>query len=118
MTDDSIEPGDDQLTAEKLEKLDQATQDPAPAATVKKTRVGYKNIPNLEAIAARLALSRQLSVDGSAKPPEPETIEDPKTPGLRVIAPEHPLEYSWSASEVHNKTPLVFIYYYSQDLVL
>ena len=118
VTDDSIEPGDDQLTAEKLEKLDQATQDPAPAATVKKTRVGYKNIPNLEAIAARLALSRQLSVDGSAKPPEPETIEDPKTPGLRVIAPEHPLEYSWSASEVYNETPLVFIYYYSQDLVL
>jgi len=96
VTDDSIEPGDDQLTAEKLEKLDQDTQDSPPAATVKKTRVGYKNIPNLETIAARLALSRQLSVDGSAKPPEPETIEDPKTPGLRVQAPEHPLEYPWT----------------------
>lgn len=74
-------------------------QDPTPAVTVKKARVGYKNIPNLDTIVARLALSRQLSVDGSAKPPEPETIEDPKTPGLRVKAPEHPLEYSWSVSE-------------------
>ena len=105
VTDEPIELGDDQITAEKLEKLDKATQDPTPAATVKKTRVGYKNIPNLETIAARIALSRQLSIDGSAKPPEPETIEDPKTPGLRVKAPEHPLEYSWSASEACNNTP-------------
>lgn len=104
VTDESIEPGDDQLTAEKLEKLDNATQDPAPAVTVKKTRVGYKNIPNLETIAARLALSRQLSIDGSSKPPEPETIEDPKTPGLRVQAPEHPLEYPWSVSTACNST--------------
>jgi translation initiation factor 4E len=104
VTDEPIEPGDDRITAEKLEKLDKATQDSAPA-TVKKTRVGYKNIPNLETIAARLALSRQLSIDGSAKPPEPETIEDPKTPGLRVIAPEHPLEYSWSVSGACNNTP-------------
>ena len=99
VTEESIEPGDDQITADKLDKLDKSMQEPPLAATVKKTRVGYKNIPNLETIAARLALSRQLSVDGSSKPPEPETIEDPKTPGLRVQAPEHPLEYSWSVSE-------------------
>lgn len=104
VTDEAIEPGDDQLTAEKLEKLDNATQDPAPAVSVKKTRVGYKNIPNLETIAARLALSRQLSVDGSSKPPEPETIEDPKTPGLRVKAPEHPLEHPWSVSQSYDNT--------------
>ena len=95
VTDESFEHGDDQLTAEKLEKLDKDTEDSPPAVTVKKARVGYKNIPNLETIAARLAISRQLSIDGSAKPPEPETIEDPKTPGLRVTAPEHPLEYPW-----------------------
>jgi translation initiation factor 4E len=98
VTDEAFEPGDDQLTAEKLDKLDKATQDSTPPVTVKKTRVGYKNIPNLETIAARLALSRQLSIDGSSKPPEPETIEDPKTPGLRMKAPEHPLEYPWSVS--------------------
>ena len=124
VTDESIEPGDDQLTAEKLEKLekfDKDAQDPAPAATVKKTRVGYKNIPNLETIAARIALSRQLSVDGSAKPPEPETIEDPKTPGLRVKAPEHPLEYSWSVPKLviaSLRDPSVFTHCYYQDLVL
>lgn len=105
VTDESIEPGDDRITAEKLEKHDKATQDSALAVTVKKTRVGYKNIPNLETIAARLALSRQLSIDGSAKPPEPETIEDPKTPGLRVMAPEHPLEYPWSVFKTCNNTP-------------
>jgi len=105
VTDEPVEPGDDQITAEKLEKLDNATQDSASAVAVKKTRVGYKNIPNLETIAARLALSRQLSVDGSAKPPEPETIEDPKTPGLRVKAPEHPLEYPWSVPETRSGAP-------------
>ena len=106
VTDEPFEPGDDQITAEKLDKLDKATQDSTPAVTAKKTRVGYKNIPNLETIAARLALSRQLSIDGSAKPPEPETIEDPKTPGLRVKAPEHPLEYPWSVPETCNGVPL------------
>ena len=105
VTDESIEPGDDQLTAEKLEKLEKDTQDPTPAAPLKKTRVGYKNIPNLETIAARIALSRQLSIDGSAKPPEPETIEDPKTPGLRMQAPELPLEYPWSVFEACDNTP-------------
>ena len=120
-TDEAIEPGDDQLTAEKLEKLDKATQDSVNPVTVKKTRVGYKNIPNLETIAARLALSRQLSIDGSSKPPEPETIEDPKTPGLRVKAPEHPLEYPWLVSQAHDAVPSRFlpsICHYFQDLVL
>ena len=73
---------------------------------------GYKNIPSLDAITARLAKTRSLSVDGTAKPPEPETIEDPKTPGLRVKAPELPLEHPWyvkcfclgSRSHLHNRT--------------
>ncbi len=45
-------------------------------------KVGYKNIPSLDAIAGRLAKQRasQLSVDGSTMPPEPEMIEDPKDP--------------------------------------
>jgi translation initiation factor 4E len=84
------DPGDDQLTAEKLETLDKLTQE-----LPKKTKVGYKNIPSLDAITARLAKARSLSIDGSSKPPEPETIEDPQTPGLRVKAPEHPLEHPW-----------------------
>jgi translation initiation factor 4E len=105
VTDEVIEPGDDQLTAENLDKLGTATHDLAPAVIAKKVMVGYKNIPNLEAIAARIALSRQLSVDGSSKPPEPETIEDPKTPGLRVKAPEHPLEYPWLVSRFCNTVP-------------
>lgn len=86
--------GDDQLTAEKLETLDKLTQEPTTLS--KKSKVGYKNIPSLDAITARLAKARSLSVDGSSKPPEPETIEDPQTPGLRVKAPEHPLEYPWT----------------------
>lgn len=87
------DPGDDQLTAEKLETLDKLTQEPA--TLPKKTKVGYKNIPSLDAITARLAKARSLSIDGSSKPPEAETIEDPKTPGLRVKVPEHPLEHPW-----------------------
>lgn len=59
-------------------------------------KVGYKNIPSLDAITARLAKARTLSIDGSAKPPEAETIEDPQTPGLRIKAPEHPLENKWT----------------------
>jgi translation initiation factor 4E len=86
--------GDDQLTAEKLETLDKLTQEPTTA--VKKPKVGgYKNIPSLDAITARLAKARTISVDGTSKPPDPDTIEDPKTPGLRVKAPEHPLEHPW-----------------------
>lgn len=57
---------------------------------------GYKNIPSLDAITAHLAKARTLSVDGTSKPPEPETVEDPKTPGLRMKAPELPLEHPWT----------------------
>ena len=60
--------------------------------------VGYKNIPSLDAITARLAKARTLSIDGTAKPPEAEIIEDPKTPGLMIKAPEHPLEHPWCVS--------------------
>ncbi|KAJ3805171.1 hypothetical protein F5876DRAFT_91611 [Lentinula aff. lateritia] len=57
---------------------------------------GYKNIPSLDAITARLAKTRGLSIDGTPKPPEPEIIEDPKTPGLHVMKEEHRLQYSWT----------------------
>lgn len=56
---------------------------------------GYKNIPSLDAITARLAKTRALSIDGTPKPPEPEMIEDPKSPGVHVMKEEHPLQYSW-----------------------
>ncbi|KAJ7638318.1 translation initiation factor eIF 4e-like domain-containing protein [Roridomyces roridus] len=83
--------GDTNLTSEKLEKHNQET------GTEKKTvKVGYKNIPSLDAITARLQKTRALSVDGTAKPPEAEMIEDPKTPGFPMKAPEHPLEYPWT----------------------
>lgn len=81
------------LTTEKVEKLNQETsKEDKPR---QKMPVGYKNIPSLDAITARLAKARTLSIDGTAKPPEAETIEDPKTPGLRIKAPEHPLEHTW-----------------------
>jgi translation initiation factor 4E len=81
------------LTSEKLEKLNQET---AASVSEKKTvKVGYKNIPSLDAITARLQKTRALSVDGTAKPPDAEMIEDPKTPGFPMKAPEHPLEYPW-----------------------
>ena len=83
----------EQLTTEKLDKLNEETEAAAPKK--QKMPVGYKNIPSLDAITARLAKARTLSVDGTAKPPEAETIEDPKTPGLRIKAPEHPLENKW-----------------------
>ncbi|KAJ3806635.1 hypothetical protein F5876DRAFT_68793 [Lentinula aff. lateritia] len=57
---------------------------------------GYKNIPSLDAITARLANTRALSIDGTPKPPEPEMIEDPKTPGAHVMKEEHRLQYSWT----------------------
>ncbi|GBE89137.1 translation initiation factor eIF 4e-like domain-containing protein [Sparassis latifolia] len=79
----------EQLTTERLERLNKETE------KKEKVPIGYKNIPSLDAITARLAKARTLSVDGSAKPPEAETIEDPKTPGLRIKAPEHPLEHTW-----------------------
>lgn len=75
------------LTHEKLEKFNQETE--------RKVKVGYKNIPSLDAIAQRLAKARSISVDGSTKPPEAEMIEDPKTPGVPMKAPEHPLEFPW-----------------------
>ncbi|KZT66664.1 translation initiation factor eIF4e [Daedalea quercina L-15889] len=88
--------GGEQLTSDTLDKLNEETEAAAAAAPKKqKMPVGYKNIPSLDAITARLAKARTLSVDGTAKPPEAETIEDPKTPGLRIKAPEHPLENKW-----------------------
>ncbi|EIW51656.1 translation initiation factor eIF4e [Trametes versicolor FP-101664 SS1] len=100
----------DPLTTEKLDELNEETA--AAAAKDKETKpkqkmpMGYKNIPSLDAITARLAKARTLSVDGSAKPPEAETIEDPKTPGLRIKAPEHPLEHTWTLyHDTKNKVP-------------
>ncbi|KJA26730.1 hypothetical protein HYPSUDRAFT_84159 [Hypholoma sublateritium FD-334 SS-4] len=96
--------GGDPLTAEGLEKLAQETGSGADAAAkappveAPRKKVGYKNIPSLDAIAGRLAKQRasQLSVDGSTMPPEPEMIEDPKTPGVPMKAPEHPLQFPWT----------------------
>ena len=79
-----------------MEKLAQETSD-KPA---KKTK-GYKNIPSLDAITAHDARTRTLSVDGTAMPPEAESIEDPQTPGVMTKAPEHPLQHSWCASYHH-----------------
>ncbi|KAH7882266.1 translation initiation factor eIF 4e-like domain-containing protein [Phlebopus sp. FC_14] len=82
------------LTQEKLNQLNQET-----GATVKpgeKKVKGYKNIPTLDAITAHIAKARSLSVDGSARPPEAEMIEDPKTPGAIMKAPEHPLQFTWT----------------------
>lgn len=98
--------GGEPLTTEKLDELNQETAAAAAGATktpetlskiadLPKKKVGYKNIPSLDAITARLAKARSLSVDGSAMPPEPKMIEDPKTPGLVMKAPEHPLQFSW-----------------------
>ncbi|EJF63604.1 translation initiation factor eIF4e, partial [Dichomitus squalens LYAD-421 SS1] len=102
---EQADPGEP-LTTEKVEKHNQEV-----TADEKKPRqkmpVGYKNIPSLDAITARLAKARTLSVDGSAKPPEAETIEDPKTPGLRIKAPEHPLEHTWTLYH-DNKTKVPF----------
>ncbi|KAJ6530360.1 translation initiation factor eIF 4e-like domain-containing protein [Mycena vulgaris] len=86
--------GDTNLTSEKLDKLNQ--QETPPAVDKKSVKVGYKNIPSLDAITARLQKARALSVDGTAKPPDAEMIEDPKTPGFPMKAPEHPLEYPWT----------------------
>ncbi|PPQ75748.1 hypothetical protein CVT26_001669 [Gymnopilus dilepis] len=112
-----VEGGGEPLTAEKLEKLNEQTA--SPDGTVKlpvpvapeapKRKVGYKNIPSLDAIAARLAKdkARELSIDGSAMPPEPEMIEDPKTPGVPMKAPEHPLQYPWT---IYHDTKAKFPY--------
>lgn len=80
--------GGEPLTTDRVEKLN--------AETEKKSRLpGYKNIPSLEAITARMAMTRSLSIDGTHKPPEPETYEDPATPGIPQKKPEHPLQNSW-----------------------
>lgn len=92
-SNEAVAGGDPNLTSEKLEKLNQETAAPVPEK--KNVKVGYKNIPSLDAITARLQKTRALSVDGTAKPPEAEMIEDPKTPGFPMKAPEHPLEYPW-----------------------
>ncbi|KAG6918204.1 hypothetical protein DXG01_015993 [Tephrocybe rancida] len=88
---DGSETGGDPLTTERVNELNQE----APVEK-RQVKVGYKNIPSLDAITARLAKTRQLSIDGTAKPPEPEMIEDPKTPGFPMKAPEHPLQYPWT----------------------
>ncbi|KAI0371353.1 translation initiation factor eIF4e [Pilatotrama ljubarskyi] len=95
------------LTTEKLEMLNEETaNDDKDAKPKQRMPIGYKNIPSLDAITARLAKARTLSIDGSAKPPEADTIEDPKTPGLRIKAPEHPLEHSWTIyHDTKNKVP-------------
>ncbi|GLB39031.1 putative initiation factor [Lyophyllum shimeji] len=97
------EAGGDALTAEKVEKHNQE----APVPEKRKVKVGYKNIPSLDAITARLAKTRALSIDGTAKPPEPEMIEDPKTPGVPVKKPEHPLQYPWT---IYHDTKAKFPY--------
>ncbi|KAI0707539.1 translation initiation factor eIF 4e-like domain-containing protein [Cerioporus squamosus] len=96
--------GGESLTTEKVEQLNEETaKEDKPR---QKMPVGYKNIPSLDAITARLAKARTLSVDGSAKPPDAETIEDPKTPGLMIKAPEHPLEHPWTLyHDTKNKVP-------------
>jgi translation initiation factor 4E len=76
------------LTQENLKELNQESK------TEKKVK-GYKNIPSLDAITAHLAKARSLSIDGSARPPEAEMVEDPKTPGATMKAPEHPLQFPW-----------------------
>ncbi|KAK0440216.1 translation initiation factor eIF4e [Desarmillaria tabescens] len=96
-----VSPGGEPLTAEKLEKHNQLEGEK------KNVKVGYKNIPSLDAITARLAKTRALSIDGSAKPPEAEMIEDPKTPGVPMKAPEHPLQYLWT---IYHDTKAKFPY--------
>ncbi|EAU82831.1 eukaryotic translation initiation factor 4E-1A [Coprinopsis cinerea okayama7 len=88
--------GGEALTSEKLDKLNQENADGAPAPLSKKFVKGYKNVPSLDAITARMVRTRQLSIDGTARPPEPELIEDPKTPGVQMKAPEHPLQFPWT----------------------
>ncbi|TFK70121.1 translation initiation factor eIF4e [Pluteus cervinus] len=119
--------GGEALTAEKLEKLNlegsgggatspaavnglpgSATSSNAPThPPERQKKVGYKNIPSLDAITARLVKTRALSIDGTAKPPEPPMIEDPKTPGVQMKAPEHPLQYAWT---IYHDTKAKFPY--------
>lgn len=93
----------DALTSERLDKFNQEN-----TLTEKKpVKVGYKNIPSLDAITARLVKTRHLSVDGTSKPPDPLMIEDPKTPGAQMKAPEHPLQYTWT---IYHDTKAKFPY--------
>ena len=95
------------LTQENLKELNHETESTDKQEKDKEKRkivAGYKNIPSLDAITARLAKARSLSIDGTARPPEPETMEDPKTPGLRVKRPEHPLEHSWYVPQSAHET--------------
>jgi translation initiation factor 4E len=82
------------LTAEGVERL--AQENAVVDKPVKKAK-GFKNIPSLDAITARYARARTLSVDGTAVPPEAEPIEDPQTPGVMTKPAEHPLQHSWCA---------------------
>ncbi|KAF9556602.1 translation initiation factor eIF4e [Agrocybe pediades] len=106
---ESIANDGEPLTEEKLEELNQETASAdgtvkiavptvPVAAEAPRRKVGYKNIPSLDAITSHLAKVRasQLSVDGSTMPPEAEMIEDPKTPGVPMKAPEHPLQFPWT----------------------
>ncbi|KAH0834681.1 translation initiation factor eIF 4e-like domain-containing protein [Lanmaoa asiatica] len=97
------------LTQEKLNELNQETGSitKPPEKKVK----GYKNIPSLDAITARLAKARSLSIDGSARPPEAEMIEDPKTPGAVMKAPEHPLQFTWCVSMLRSGTTFPYLCY-------
>ncbi|KAJ4466288.1 translation initiation factor eIF4e [Lentinula aciculospora] len=91
--------GGESLTVDKLDKLNEMTglgSGPPSTLTSKPAVKGYKNIPSLDAITARLAKTRALSIDGTPKPPEPEMFEDPKTPGVQVMKEELPLQYSWT----------------------
>ncbi|KAF9070886.1 translation initiation factor eIF 4e-like domain-containing protein [Rhodocollybia butyracea] len=107
--------GGDPLTSDRLDKLEKlnSASSVASSATVNSAGSdpgerdgskdkgmpapkGYKNIPSLDAITARLAKTRALSIDGTSKPPDPEMIDDPKTPGLQVMKEEHPLQFPWT----------------------
>ncbi|KAF9257718.1 translation initiation factor eIF4e [Marasmius fiardii PR-910] len=117
--------GDSSITADKLDKLQQQSSDSptpsppisvsssaSPAAPAPKKQVkGYKNIPSLDAITARLLKPKvppqDLSIDGSMQPPDLPMIEDPKTPGLQVKPPEHPLQHPWT---IYHDTKAKFPY--------
>ncbi|EIN08991.1 translation initiation factor eIF4e [Punctularia strigosozonata HHB-11173 SS5] len=93
--------GGEALTTDHLQKLNEQTATPpastSSTASSSKMPRGYKGIPGLDALAARhLAKARTLSIDGSARPPDAELVEDPKTPGLKVKPREHPLENRWT----------------------
>ncbi|KAF8631102.1 hypothetical protein AX17_005147 [Amanita inopinata Kibby_2008] len=89
----SNDSGGEPLTTEKLEKHNKETAIPERKPHVP---LGYKGVPSLDAITARLVKTRTLSIDGSARPPEAETIDDPKAPGAKIKAPEHPLQFPWT----------------------